>query len=340
MESGLIQADDNRAGITHRTTSLCPICAKDVPAYYEARPDGVYLHFDCGEHGHFVEKAENDAAFFERAYGQDYEKRSNHLVLPITYRCNLKCKYCYTLSNSTLDFPRDIPMHKVLDYSLNYGTSTNLIGGEPTLREDLPEIISGIKSLEPGHILSISTNGQRLKDLSLVEELKNRGLDFIFLSLNDPTFETSLEIYRNKIAAIDNCLKAGMPVWLQRTVDRLEQIDSIFDITKKYKRIIFSITIRSVKPFGMKYPSEVVFVSDMVRYLKKENSYIKGTNPFNCYVKVRGKKIKLCSWVNDVGRLDPHDFGYVIANGELTTFHRGMKMDEVMLKAGSWKPSP
>jgi len=339
MESGLLQLDYNRAEIKYRTTSLCPSCAKEAPAYYEAKPDGIYLHFDCGEHGHFVEKAENDAAFFERAYGLDYERRPKHLVLPITYRCNLKCKYCYTLSNSTLDFPRDIPMQKVLDYSLNYGTSTNLIGGEPTLREDLPEIISRIKSLEPGHVLSISTNGQNLADLSLVKEYKDRGLDFVFLSLNDPAFEMSPQIYKNKLVALDNCLKVGMPVWLQRTIDRIEQIDSLLDVIEKYKHNIFYMTIRSVKPFGIRYSPEQVFVSDMVRYLKKENSYIKGTNPFNCHVKIHGKKIKLCSWVNDVGRLDPHDFGYVIANGELTTFHRGMKVDEVMLKAGSWKRS-
>jgi uncharacterized radical SAM superfamily Fe-S cluster-containing enzyme len=319
------------------TKSLCPDCAMDVPAYYEERPDGMYLHLDCPDHGHSADKVENDAAFFRSMYEQEYESRAGHLVLPVTYSCNLSCRYCYTLSNSGLESPDDRPLDWIVRYSASFGKSTNLIGGEPTVREDLPDIISQIKSIDNSHILSISTNGQRLKEPAYVRMLKERGLDYVFLSLNDVSYEETPVIYKNKLVALDNCLKAGLPVWLQRTVDSIGQINSILDIIRKYRKTLFQVSIRSVKPYGKLYPGREVYVSDMLRHLGKENEYSKGSTPFNCHVRLSGVKTKLCSWVSDVRRLDPIDFAYVIANDELTTFHRGMRKDEFLIKTGGWK---
>ncbi len=319
------------------TVSLCPKCAEEAPSYYEEKADGMYLHLECAEHGHSEEKVENDPAFFKWMYEQEYESREEHLVLPVTYRCNLNCKYCYTLSNAGFECPRDRSLDEVVHYGTAFGESTNLIGGEPTVREDLVDIISGIKHVDPCRILSISTNGQRLKDMVYVRMLKECGLDYVFLSLNDVEYEQSPGVHRNKIAALDNCLKAGMPVWLQRTVDGLEQLNSILDVVERYRKVIFQITIRSVKPYGKHYPERGVHVSDMLRYFGKEQGSSKGNTPFNCHIRLFGKKTKLCSWVNDVARIDPLDFMYVIANDEMTTFHRGMRKDEVLLKTGGWK---
>lgn len=324
-------------GITKykETVSLCPECAREVPSYYEERDDGMYLHFECSEHGRVADKVENDAVFFKRQYEQEYPPDGGHLLLPVTYRCNLQCRFCYALSNSTVKHPDDRPLSTIVEYALRYGDSTNLIGGEPTVREDLFDIITAIKKRDAGRILSVSTNGQKLRDWEYVRELKERGLDFVFLSFNDPSYETSPEVYENKVAALENCLRAGMPLWLQRTVERLDQIDSLYPIVKKYNKAIFQMTIRSVKSFGILYPSKEVFLSDMLRHLKKENDYVKGRTPFNCHVYIQGKKTMVGSWINDVQRA--LDWKYVISNDELTTFYRGMKMDEVLLKTGAWR---
>ena len=74
------------------------------------------------------------------------------------------------------------------------------------------------------------------------------------------------------------------------------------------------------------------------KYLKKENDYRKGDSPFNNYITLKGKNVKVCSWINDVKRIDPIDSNYIISDDTLTPFHRGMKMDEALLKRRGSKP--
>jgi len=332
--------NDKAAGkgtVLAETTSLCPKCAGEASARYVEEDGGVIQYIECDEHGMQSEKVENDADFFMSIYEKEYDARKGHLVFPITYRCNMNCRYCYTLSNSGLECPPDRPASRIIDFAMRFGESTNLIGGEPTVREDLFEIIRGIRELDSKRVLSLSTNGQKLADWDYVKALKDSGLDFIFFPINHPDYEPSPASLRNKHKALENCLKAGIPIWLQRTVDSLYQIDDLYEIVRKYRKIIFDITVRSVKPYGVKHPSEFVHVSDMVNYLGKEGRWSKGSTPFNCHIRFAGKKTKLCSWVNDVGRLDPIDFAYIVSNDEVTTFHRGMMQDEVLIKTGGWK---
>lgn len=73
--------------------------------------------------------------------------------------------------------------------------------------------------------------------------LRDSGLDFVFLSLNDIAYETSEALLRNKLAALANCCRLGMPVWIQRTIDALRQVDSMVPVVERHARAIFSITI-------------------------------------------------------------------------------------------------
>ena len=320
------------------TISLCPECAKDCQAYYEEKDEGIYLNIECSEHGLHSERVESDAQFFKQRYEQEYEKDCKHLALPITYRCNLRCKYCYTLSNSSLLLPEDRPIEKLTGMIKSFDGNVTLIGGEATIRKDLLQIIRIAKGIDSKRKISIATNGQRLHDINFVKELKESGLDFVFLSFDDIEYEGSQIIHQNKIEALSNCYKLRMPVWLQRTIDKLPQLDSIFELLEAYKRVIFNVTIRTVKPFGMLYPKHEIFVSSIIKYLKKENDYRKGGSPFNNYITLKGENVKVCSWINDVKRIDPIDSNYIISDDTLTPFHRGMKMDEVLLKRRGSKP--
>ncbi|MDA8434240.1 MAG: hypothetical protein M0Z60_14945, partial [Nitrospiraceae bacterium] len=144
-------------------------------------------------------------------------------------------------------------------------------------------------------------------------------------------YEMADEIYRNKTAAIESCRKVGLPIWLSRTIDNLSQIDSLKELLEKYGRIVFNVTLRTAKPFGPITPARQLFVSDIVKYLGKEKEWSPGRNPFNCYVRLQGKQVKICSWVYDVKRLDPVDDDYLISDDTIVPFHRGTKMDETIL---------
>lgn len=69
------------------------------------------------------------------------------LTLEITARCNLRCRYCYFFNNKAVEY-RDLPAGEWLKFFDELGAlsvmKVILAGGEPFMREDLPELLMGI----------------------------------------------------------------------------------------------------------------------------------------------------------------------------------------------------
>ena len=69
------------------------------------------------------------------------------LTLEITARCNLRCRYCYFFNNPAMVY-RDLPTGEWLTFFDELGSlgvmNVTLAGGEPFIREDLPDLIAGI----------------------------------------------------------------------------------------------------------------------------------------------------------------------------------------------------
>lgn len=314
------------------TVSLCPQCGAECPARYEFRADGAHLLADCPRHGLSTERVEADTGFFRGGYERDYRPPVAHLAFPLTYRCNLACRYCYTLSNAGSGRVPDRSLAQIMALFGKTVGNVTLIGGEPTVRPDLPEIIAAMKEVAPERRISVASNGQKLADVAGLEKLRAAGMDFLFLSVNDLAYEVSGQTLANKLAALENCQRLGVPVWLQRTVDSLPQLDSLPALLERFSRVVFRVTLRVVKPFGIEYPQGQIFVSDMLRHLNCRGDSHWGTTPFNRHIRLQGKPVKICSWVNDVKRIDPLDSAYIISSDEITKFHRGMKQDELLLK--------
>ncbi len=314
---------------------MCAECAADVEAHYESRPEGVVLVGSCADHGDFTEYVERDEASFRDGYEREYTPSVRHMALPVTYRCNMSCKYCYSRSNEPIAFPADRPVSQLVDVARAFDGNITLIGGEPTVREDLPDLISRVKTALPGRTVSVATNGQRLARPGYVEALREAGMDFVFLSLNAVSLEPTDAAYRRKVEALRRCHALRIPVWLQRTVDDLRQVDSMLPIIQEYRKVVFMTTLRTAQAFGATHPREIVFVSDMVNRLGCQGKTSPGTTPFNRMVNVHGKRMKVCSWLCDTRRLDPLDSGYLICDDRVTTFHRGMRLDDVLLRRRS-----
>jgi MoaA/NifB/PqqE/SkfB family radical SAM enzyme len=79
----------------------------------------------------------------------------------ITNKCNLRCPYCYIEINDQTK--KDPPLDEVkstLESLYKMGTRyVCLIGGEPLVRKDLPEIVTFIRKNLKGMLITISTNG-------------------------------------------------------------------------------------------------------------------------------------------------------------------------------------
>ena len=100
-----------------------------------------------------------------------------------------------------------------------------LSGGEPTLRDDLPELVRYIRE-RGGRWVQLNTNGLRLaEDPAYVRALAEAGLGIVFLQFDgtdDAVYETlrGRPLLDVKYRAIENCGRAGLGVTLVPTVVR------------------------------------------------------------------------------------------------------------------------
>jgi radical SAM protein with 4Fe4S-binding SPASM domain len=117
--------------------------------------------------------------------------------LALTYRCNNHCIHCYTggpretRELSTEDWKRIID--KIISLGIFIHTFT---GGEPTLRDDLTELVSYAQ--KKGAVTGLVTNGRKLKDLNFVSNLEEAGLDFAQVTLESHIPEIHESITRVK----------------------------------------------------------------------------------------------------------------------------------------------
>lgn len=104
----------------------------------------------------------------EDTYGRNF----SYLRLSVTERCNFRCVYCLPDGYNARKSPRENELSPAEIRRLAEGLSevglskVRLTGGEPTLRQDLPEIISELSAISSVRKVAISTNGHRLKALA------------------------------------------------------------------------------------------------------------------------------------------------------------------------------
>jgi len=109
------------------------------------------------------------------------------LDLALTYRCNNDCAHCYNVEHPSLTSGAESELStsdwkRILDKAWQLGIPHIIFtGGEPTLREDLPELIAHAE--QNGQITGLNTNARRLSDPHYVETLVAAGLDHVQITV-------------------------------------------------------------------------------------------------------------------------------------------------------------
>jgi len=105
------------------------------------------------------------------------------VLISITNRCNSFCKICFT-NSSPFDYSKEMTKEDIIKILRKIGKNKRviLIGGEPTLREDLFEIIRLIK--KSSNHPEIFTNGLKLANPIYVKRLKESGVRRVYLSFD------------------------------------------------------------------------------------------------------------------------------------------------------------
>ena len=236
------------AGEIRRTRSLCPVCLRNLPATLRREAGGgVTLEKTCPEHGAFAVPVWRGRLDFASWIGEaealpagagehcpgncglcaEHETGSCCVLLEVTKRCDLRCRFCFARGGSPEeDPPTEALKAAVRDIAEKCGKPLlQFSGGEPTLRDDLPELVRCAKEAGCSYT-QVNTNGLRLaRDPAYVKALAEAGLDIVFLQF-DGTREEIYEELRGaplletKLAAIRACGEAHIGVTLVPTVVR------------------------------------------------------------------------------------------------------------------------
>lgn len=109
------------------------------------------------------------------SHGRDID----YLRISVTDHCNLRCVYCMPVTRLTFVPQEELltaeEIAKVVRAAACVGfRKIRITGGEPTLRNDLLEIISGVAAVEGIEDVSLTTNGIRLPEMAV--PLQRAGL--------------------------------------------------------------------------------------------------------------------------------------------------------------------
>ncbi|MCX5726249.1 MAG: radical SAM protein, partial [Candidatus Saganbacteria bacterium] len=238
---------------------LCNVCYSEIPAYVYEEDGRVFISKKCLEHGEFRGLIEKDTEYYKRfAHTKPQKTFFNTLVIPITYRCNLNCKYCYAPHTDREDMPFNDIERAIARFP---GKEIAISGGEPTLRDDLERIITLAKGARKKTFLL--TNGLKLADPAYVKRLKKAGLDRIFFSFDSFSEDfynmfkgsksNSIDLLDQKKKALGNIEKESIKTLLSATIYpnfNDKEMKDIFLFALERSHFIEMLRIRSCARIG------------------------------------------------------------------------------------------
>lgn len=183
------------------------------------------------------------------------------LYVDITHRCQMACANCYLPNRDIPDM--DVKNLFMVLQKLPSKTDIRLVGGEPTLREDLPEIIKEISRL--GHRPMLITNGLKLSNLSYCQRLKDAGLEYAQISLNgyndDQIYQVidKMKCAESKMNAVKNCEQVGIGISISAIIVKGlngHLVNEILDFAKTLKKPI-RVNFRNVGDLGRNMSKQI-----------------------------------------------------------------------------------
>lgn len=292
------------------TESLCPICLKRIPARKVEDSGKVYLEKTCPEHGeskvliwrqdvrHYLdwtmgsEKGSGPLHSFTTVdKGCPYDcglcpehwTRACTMVLEITLRCNLRCPVCFASADENRKYEPDIEVIRGMYEAAMEGVGActiQLSGGEPTVRDDLPQIIALGREVGFSHIL-INTNGVRIaRDPDYLRRIKDAGASAIYLQFDGVTddvyrYTRGRNLFDVKRQALANCALEKIGVILVPTIvpsvnDR--QLGDIIQFAKSWIPTVKGVHFQPISYLG-RYPhppgdEDRITIPDVIRALE------------------------------------------------------------------------
>jgi uncharacterized radical SAM superfamily Fe-S cluster-containing enzyme len=301
------------------TKSICPDCLKVLDATIFEEGGKVFIKKECPDHGSFKELYWSDYEQYMRAERFRYDgegmanprtktekgcpydcgicpEHKSHTalaIIDITNRCNLKCPVCFANANYAgyvYEPTKEQVISMIENLRGNKPVPTMALqfsGGEPTIRNDLFDLIRKAKELGIRHV-EVNTNGLRIaQDVEYAKQLKAAGASTIYLQFDGLTSEVykyirGVDLLEIKMKAIQNMREAGinsavLVVTLIKGVND-GQLGDIIDFAVKNFDVIRCINVQPVSLCGRLPPEERekmrITIPDFMRLVEEQT---KGT---------------------------------------------------------------
>ena len=304
------------------SVSICPVCLKRIPMRIYEERGVVYLEKTCPQHGKFEDVYWGDAELYRwfqenwntaKYIGQGIENprtsvdkgcpfdcglcpyHKTHTILGIidvTNRCNMACPICFAYAGASKyvyepSYEQIVEMIKNLRANSPWAcNSLQFSGGEPTLRNDLPDLIKEAKKAGITHV-EVNTNGIRLaEDLKYFKKLKKAGLSTLYLQF-DGLKESIYQKLRGrgdlvpiKEKVIENARKIGLDsivlvVTLAKGIND-EHLGEIIEYAVKNKDVIRCVNIQPISMAGRARKEEMrklrITIPDVLKLIEKQTN--------------------------------------------------------------------
>jgi len=264
------------------TTSLCPTCLEQIPGRYEERDGSVHLTRTCQDHGTTSREVWGSVDHWDWAsqFGPDNDSdgdltvESDHAclaVVEVTEDCNLSCSFCFASSGPGGKQRSFEAVEDLLATACKDGPRPiQFSGGEPTVRDDLPELVERAVEMGFTHI-EVNTNGLRLaEETGYAQRLADAGVTALYLQFDGLERETHVEIREadildHKHRAIEACREADLPVILVPAVvpgTNDHEMGAIVEFALENDDIVRSVNFQPVSHFGRYEQHEGRFTLD------------------------------------------------------------------------------
>jgi len=248
-----------------KTRSLCPVCKTVLDAEIAEEEGKIWLKRTCPEHGDLRYLYWSDPVMYHRfdrynAVGRGVSNPQNPSATPgscptacglcnnhhsqtllanidLTNRCNLNCDFCFANARACgfvyePDFDEVVTMLTLLrDQKPVPAPAVQFSGGEPTMRDDLADIIRKAKELGFPQV-QMASNGIRLaSDPELARRLRDAGLNTVYLHFDGVSQNTNPFLQMHK-KAIENLKAVKLGIVLVPTVIKGRNDHELGDIIR------------------------------------------------------------------------------------------------------------
>lgn len=175
-----------------------------------------------------------------------------YLMFGITYNCQLNCPHC-CVGNYENEPPRELSTDEIKDVidQSSKAFVINFFGGEPTMREDLMELIK--YASERSVYVFCDTNGIKITK-NYAKQLKDSGLEMLYVSIDSPVPEKHDELrgmkglFDRAIQGIKNALNIRLKCSLSTYVTKENLANGEFGDVIKLGRELGASGVRYLLP--------------------------------------------------------------------------------------------